>query len=83
MDLLPVFILFLLFAVNVPVAFALAIAGLTFFLMTNGIQHQIFIQRFVSVTHSFPLLAIPFFIMTGVIMNHSGITERLMKLPTA
>lgn len=80
MDLLPVFILFLLFAVNVPVAFALAIAGLTFFLMTNGIQHQIFIQRFVSVTHSFPLLAIPFFIMTGVIMNHAGITERLMKL---
>nr|WP_190335750.1 TRAP transporter large permease [Vibrio sp. S9_S30] len=80
MDLLPVFILFLLFAVNVPVAFALAIAGLSFFMMTNGIQHQIFIQRFVAVTHSFPLLAIPFFIMTGVIMNHSGITDRLMKL---
>ncbi|WP_434360532.1 TRAP transporter large permease [Parasalinivibrio latis] len=80
MDYLPVVVLFALFAANVPVAFALAIAGLSFFLLSSGIQHQIFIQRFVSVTHSFPLLAIPFFIMTGVIMNHSGITERLMKL---
>lgn len=60
MDYLPVVVLFALFAANVPVAFALAIAGLSFFLLSSGIQHQIFIQRFVSVTHSFPLLAIPF-----------------------
>jgi tripartite ATP-independent transporter DctM subunit len=40
----------------------------------------VFVQKIVSSTHSFPLLAVPFFITAGVVMNHAGITKRLMVL---
>lgn len=40
-------------------------------------------QRIIASTESFPLLAIPFFITAGVIMNHSGISSSLMKLADA
>jgi tripartite ATP-independent transporter DctM subunit len=53
---------------------------LSFFVLDSGIPTYIFIQRLISPTLSFPLLAVPFFIMTGVIMNHSGITKRIMNL---
>ena len=40
-------------------------------------------QKFVQVTDSFPLLAVPFFICAGSIMNHAGITRRLLNLADA
>jgi len=72
--------MFALFAANVPVAFAIAIAALSFFMMTQGTQTEFFIQRLVSITYSFPLLAIPFFIFLGVVINHSGMGRRIMNL---
>ncbi len=41
---------------------------------------DVVIQRFVSSTESTSLLAIPFFITAGSIMNYSGITEKLLDL---
>ena len=61
-----------------PVAFSIAIGALIFII--DGKSTYIFVQRLISSTLSFPLLAVPFFIMTGVIMNHSGITRRIMNL---
>ncbi|MCP4384944.1 MAG: TRAP transporter large permease [Hyphomicrobiales bacterium] len=69
-----------LLAANVRVAFAIGIAALIFFLTARGVPIEVYIQRMVSVTHSFPLLAVPFFILAGVLMNHAGITNRLMRL---
>jgi tripartite ATP-independent transporter DctM subunit len=44
---------------------------------------EIFAQRMISPTDSFPLLAVPFYTLAGVIMNHAGITRRLMGLADA
>ena len=83
MNLLPLAFLFLLFAANVPVGFAMAIAALFFFLQGAGPPIDIFVQRLVAATDSFPLLAVPFFILAGTIMNYAGITRRLMALAEA
>ena len=80
MDWIPALVMFALFAANVPVAFAIAIAALSFFMMTQGTQTEFFIQRLVRITYSFPLLAIPFFIFLGVVINHSGMGRRIMNL---
>ena len=77
---LPIIIFFVLLCIRVPVAFSIAIGALSFFVLDGGIPTYIFVQRLISPTLSFPLLAVPFFIMTGVIMNYSGITRRIMNL---
>lgn len=82
-DAVPAFIMLGLLAANVRVAFAIGIAALAFFLTARGVPVEVYIQRMVSVTHSFPLLAVPFFILAGVLMNHAGITSRLMRLADA
>ena len=80
---LPIIIFFVLLCIRVPVAFSIAIGALSFFVLDGGIPTYIFVQRLISPTLSFPLLAVPFFIMTGVIMNYSGITRRIMNLADA
>jgi len=77
---LPIIIFFLLLCIRVPVAFAIAIGALFFFFTEAGIPTYIFLQKLISPTISFPLLAVPFFIMTGVIMNYAGISRRIMNL---
>lgn len=71
------FILLLLF--RVPIALALAIATLATGIFM-GISPAAIIQRMVSGLNSFTLLAIPFFILAGEIMNEGGISRRLINL---
>ena len=72
-----------LMAIGMPVAFAIGIAGFTyFFLPETFLPTNIGPQRIVSATQSFPLLAVPLFIFIGHLMNASGITPRLMRLST-
>ncbi|KFB08163.1 TRAP transporter large permease [Nitratireductor basaltis] len=80
MDYLPVVILLVLLAFNIQVAFAIGIAALSFFLLSGAMPVQVFIQRLIASTQSFPLLAVPFFILTGAIMNEAGITRRMLNL---
>lgn len=79
----PLWVMLGLFALNVPVAFSMALAALAFFLAADGLPLTIFVQRLAAATESFPLLAVPFFILAGSIMNHAGITRRLMALADA
>src|SRR5262249_14922046 len=83
MEFMPVLLMFVLFALNIPVAFAMAIAALSFFLFADGVPLQIFVQKLVASTASFPLLAVPFFIFAGTIMNYAGITRRLLNFADA
>ncbi len=83
MEFLPALLMFLLFAIDVPIAFAIAIAALSFFCFADGLPLRTFVQKLVQVTDSFPLLAVPFFICAGSIMNHAGITRRLLTLADA
>ncbi|WP_111415109.1 TRAP transporter large permease [Billgrantia lactosivorans] len=72
-----------LMAIGMPVAFAIGIAGFTyFFLPETFLPINIGPQRIVSATQSFPLLAVPLFIFIGHLMNASGITPRLIRLST-
>jgi tripartite ATP-independent transporter DctM subunit len=66
-----------------PVAFAIGIASLSFFILDPQLPVQISAQRMVAGTQSFPLLAVPFFILAGNLMNSSGITKRLMRFANA
>lgn len=83
MNLIPVLIMFGLFALNAPIALAIAMAALSFFFTADGLPISVFVQKFAAATDSFPLLAVPFFIFAGTIMNHAGITRRLLGLADA
>lgn len=75
-------ILFLaLMFLGMPVAFAIGIAFMFFYLFGPA-PAMIAVQKIVVSTQNFPLLAIPLFVFAGHLMNHSGITERLIKLST-
>lgn len=80
---LPSLLLVLLFALNVPVAFAIAISALSFFFLADGLPLDIFFQKMVAATDSYPLLAVPFFVLAGSLMNAAGITRRLLHLADA
>ena len=73
----------ILLALNVPLAFTIGIASLGFFLITPDVSWIIPIQKMVSNTQSFPLLAVPFFVLAGNLMNETGITRRFIKFATA
>lgn len=77
---LPVIIVFVLYFSSIPIAYALFGATVTYFTFIDAASptHLMF-QRIITSTQSFPLLAIPFFIMAGSIMNYAGISEKLMK----
>ena len=74
------FVLFwmLLVVLSVPMAFSLAIAA-TAFLLLQGQDPYIIVQRMIAGPDSFPLLAVPFFILAGNLMNSTGITRRLFN----
>lgn len=83
----PVAILFLGFSVLIctgaPITVALALSSLLVMLLDPSIPMWIAIQRSYNGVDNFVLLAIPFFILSGSIMNEGGITQRLMKLALA
>ncbi len=66
-----------------PVAFAIGIGSLMYFLIGSDLPIELTTQRMVAGTQSFPLLAVPFFILAGNLMNASGITERLIRFSNA
>lgn len=67
---------------GMPVAFTIGISGALFFLQYPNLPWTIPVQLTVSQTQNFALLAIPLFIVAGNVMNHAGITERLLRLST-
>lgn len=80
MNLFPVLILAVCFISGFPIAFSLILCVIPYFLADPYMALETIIQRLVSNTESVSLLAIPFFTTAGAIMNHSGITTRLMAL---
>ncbi len=73
----------LLLVIGVPVAIALAGSSLLY-VMLEGVQpHLVVLHRMIGGIDSFPLLAIPFFIMAGSLMNSAGITNRIYDFALA
>lgn len=81
MEFLPVVVVFVLYFSGIPIAFALFGAALSYFTFINtGSPVDLILQKFITSTASFPLLAVPFFIMAGSVMNYAGISNRLMSM---
>ena len=81
MSTFPIVIVMLLYLSSIPIAFALIAAALAYFTFGDvGTPPDLILQKFITSASSFPLLAVPFFIMVGEIMNFSGISASLMKM---
>ena len=68
---------------GLPVAIAMAGASLIYILFTQSSPPFVVIHRMVSGIDSFPLLAVPFFILAGNLMNNAGITNRIYNYALA
>lgn len=71
--------LFGLVIIGTPISFALAIIGVIL-AFAQGLSLSVVVQRSIAGMNSFPLLAIPFFMLLGEIMNQSSISKKLVKL---
>jgi C4-dicarboxylate transporter DctM subunit len=74
--------LLLLIFINVPIAFAIGVACMGY-LWIEGINIVLVAQRMTQGLHSYPFLALPMFVFAGVLMEHGGITRRMMRLANA
>ena len=74
---------FFFLVIGVPVAIALGGASLLFVLISGKVPSLVVVHRMVNGVDSFPLLAVPFFILAGSLMNAVGITNRIFAFATA
>ncbi len=78
--LVSIFILIVLIVMNMPISFAIGASSLFFLMLQGRVPIEIMPNRMVGGVDSFTLLAIPFFILAGELMNTGGITQRLVDL---
>jgi tripartite ATP-independent transporter DctM subunit len=72
-----------LMALGMPIAFALIGCGLAMMLFMGITDPQIVIQNMWDGANSFPLLAVPFFMLAGEFMNAGGMTRRIIVMAMA
>jgi tripartite ATP-independent transporter DctM subunit len=78
---LPIVLVFVLYFVGIPIAYALLGAAIFYFTFFDaGMPPDLVLQKFITSAASFPLLAIPFFVMAGSVINYSGISRKLMQM---
>src|SRR5947207_14816647 len=68
---------------GLPVAMAMATASLVYVMVSGNIPDFVVIHRMYGGIDSFPLLAVPFFIWAGNLMNSAGITNRIYNFALA
>ena len=73
-------IMMVLLFIKVPVFLSIIGGSAVYFLLNPDVGSMILGQRLVSSVQSLSLLAIPFFVCSGVFMNYSGVTRRIMAL---
>ncbi len=72
------FALIVLLVIGVPIGYAIGTSGILYMLLSNPTFLLTFPQRVWSGTESFIIIAMPLFMLTGELMNHSGLTRRLI-----
>lgn len=72
-----------LVAVNVPIAVSLGLAAIVAVVATGSVPILVIAQKMFTATDSFPLMAIPFFMVAGSLMDRGGISRRLIRLAKA
>ncbi len=68
---------------GVPVAISMAGASLVYILVSGTVPDVVIAQRMIAGVESFPLLAVPFFILAGNLMNIAGVTGRIYAFAVA
>lgn len=74
--------LLLLIVLNIPIVFAIGLVCLGY-LLVKDLNLALLAQRSALGIYSYPFLALPMFVFAGVLMEHGGITKRLMRLANA
>ncbi|HSH95038.1 MAG TPA: TRAP transporter large permease subunit, partial [Roseimicrobium sp.] len=67
-------------ALGVPIAYALLLSGVALMWHLDIFDAQILAQNVINGADSFPLLAVPFFMLAGEIMNVGGLSRRIVNL---
>ncbi len=72
-----------LMLIGVPVAISMAVASVLYIVLFGIAPDIIVAQRMIAGVESFPLLAVPFFILAGNLMNSAGVTGRIYSFAVA
>jgi len=72
-----------LMATGLPIAIAMCLGSLLYIWISGTIPPLTVVHRMVGGVDSFPLLAVPFFILAGALMNSAGITNRIYNFALA
>jgi tripartite ATP-independent transporter DctM subunit len=70
-------------ALGMPIAFALLVCGVALMFQLDMFDAQIIAQNVVNGADSFPLMAIPFFMLAGTVMNAGGLSRRIINFAIA
>ena len=69
-----------LMALGMPIAFALLGCGIALMLHLDMFDAQIIAQNVIAGADSFPLMAVPFFMLAGEVMNAGGLSKRIVAV---
>ncbi|WP_394121510.1 TRAP transporter large permease [Planococcus donghaensis] len=75
--------LFICLLIGVPIAIALGVSALTAIYFGTTLPLSIITQKAFTSLDSFPLLAIPFFMLAGILMGKGGVSKRLLAFASA
>ncbi len=70
-------------ALGIPIAYALLATGVALMWHLNQFDAQVLAQYLIEGSNSFPLLAVPFFMLAGEIMNVGGLSQRIVSFALA
>lgn len=69
----------LMVMLGVPVGFSMVLAGFFYIILTDAVSLTFIPQAMISGVSSYTMLAVPFFMLVGELMNSSGITKRIFR----
>lgn len=69
--------------IGIPISFALMLSAIGMMLLLGNLDAQILAQRLVNGADSYPLMAIPFFLIAGELMNAGGLSRRIVNVALA
>lgn len=65
--------------IGIPISFALMLSGVALMLLFGNLDAQILAQKLIDGADSYPLMAIPFFLIAGELMNAGGLSRRIVN----
>ena len=70
-------------ALGMPIAFALVVCGVALMVYMGNFDTQILAQNMLEGVNNYPLMAVPFFMLAGELMNAGGISRRIIAMAEA